>query len=135
MQANTQGPWELWRQGIEIQSDPESGYFGHEVGVVINGIPCSLCCVPISQIASNHGEDERLVISKEESLANAYLMAAAPDLFEALAKINMACNHLATGKVPWENAPILIQQFIDISREAIAKAVVGNTSKIEEEEA
>lgn len=127
MQKHTQGPWELWRQGIETESDPESDYFGHEVGVIINGIPCSLCCIPIAQVASNHGEAGKLEISKEESLANGRLMAASDKMFEALETINMACNHLATGKVSWENAPILIHQFIDISREAIAKAEVGDT--------
>lgn len=123
---HTPGPWQLWRQGIEIHSDPEANLYGHEVAVVINNIPCSLCFVPMSQTASNHGEPGVLHISKEESLANAALIASAPELLEALREVT---SELAAAfKWQLENnrisAVVAVQRqaTLDKARSAMAKA-------------
>lgn len=115
---HTPGPWQLWRQGVEIQSDPDSEYFGHEVAVNINGIPCGLCCVPITQTASNHGEPGVLHISKSESLANARLMAAAPELLAALEYlIDQVDANGATITMPGVHI-----DWLDTARSAISRA-------------
>jgi hypothetical protein len=87
---------------------------GHNVAYVLKNSEVIAQCWEPSDYAGND--------TTAQTLANAALIAAAPAMYEALEKIDLACNHLATGQVVWENAPILIQQFIDISRAALAQA-------------
>ena len=83
MNLHTPGPWNLLRGGIEVQSESNN----HEVHAFVNGIP-----VPIAEIYRNitveHDDPVGTYeISEAEGLANAALIAAAPDLLAALKTI------------------------------------------------
>lgn len=83
---HTPGPWSLWRQGIEVISDPDSVYYAHEIGVVIEDLPLSLALAPIENSNGEGGTDRRVKIGKAECMANARLMATAPELLAELLK-------------------------------------------------
>jgi len=75
--GHTKGPWELLRQGKEIQGDG-----GHEVWCFVNSIGISITEIPVESY--NEDGNKAYHVSKVESLANARLIAAAPDLLAAL---------------------------------------------------
>lgn len=86
MTAHTPGPWNLLRGGIEVQSESNN----HEVHAFVNGIP-----VPIAEVYRNMTVEHddpvgTYEISEAEGLANAALIAAAPDLLNALRAVSAA---------------------------------------------
>ena len=77
---HTPGPWEHLRQGIEIQSEDGN----HEVHAFFNGIPVPVCEVYASMRCEHDDPIGEYMISKQEGIANLILIAAAPELLDAL---------------------------------------------------
>ena len=77
---HTPSPWEHLRQGIEIQSEDGN----HEVHAFVNGIPVPVCEVYANMHCEHDDPIGEYMISKQEGIANLLLIAAAPDLLEAL---------------------------------------------------
>lgn len=80
MFKGTLGPWEHLRQGIEIQSEDGN----HEVHAFVNGIPVPVCEVYANMHCEHDDPIGEYMISKQEGIANLLLIAAAPELLEAL---------------------------------------------------
>lgn len=74
---HTAGEWVFLRQGKEIQSDG-----GHEIISEMNGLPVLLASLHVCSENSDH--ERAYNVSKTESIANGYLLAAAPAMYEAL---------------------------------------------------
>lgn len=73
----TPGQWLLLRAGIETTA--------HEHEIVAGPHMATIATLPVACSASTYGEDGETEISREESLANARLFLAAPDLLKACA--------------------------------------------------
>lgn len=107
---HTPSPWEHLRQGIEIQSEEGN----HEVHAFVNGIPVPVCEVYASVHCEHDDPIGEYMISKQEGIANLLLIAAAPELLEALMDALKDLEALSQ----WDNASACARK----ARAAIAKA-------------
>ena len=127
--THTPGPWEPLRQGTEIQS-----YEGlHEVSAIAeNGAHLSICVVSEGHFtnATQNGIDEpEYTISSDEAYSNACLIAAAPELLEALENLTDAvqsatsyADDTAAGKALSILSGRSGTKWLSDARAAIAKA-------------
>lgn len=107
---HTPGPWEPLRQGIEVQSAEGN----HEVLAYAGDIPVCVCEVYSAAHIEHDDPVGEYVISQEEGLANLRLIAAAPELLEALAGIVSELKpFMGQGRM---------DETINAARAAIAKA-------------
>lgn len=110
---HTPSPWEPLRQGIEVQSEDGN----HEAHAFVNGIPAPVCEVYANMHCEHDDPVGEYRISKQEGLANLFLIAAAPELLEALKD---ACDWLDNCPLGEEPRKAVIRY-----RAAIAKATRG----------
>lgn len=109
---HTPGPWEPLRQGIEIQSEEGN----HEAHAFVNGIPVPVCEVYANMRCEHDDPIGEYMISKQEGIANLLLIAAAPELLEALMDARNAYQQM------FDVMPVAWQTIDNIICDAIAKA-------------
>lgn len=117
---HTKGPW-IFTQSINNDETRVTCYIGRQV---TKGSAMDHCVEPVG-LASN----SRLSLSREECLANAHLMAAAPEMLAALAEIQTLTKRtVLPGDVKHGWEPIAVDRLEEIAkkaRNAIAKAKGG----------
>lgn len=108
MNTHTPGPWSVFR--------PECKHPGIEGS---NNVSVVLFGVEEFEDAGVHG------VSKEETLANAHLIASAPDLYEACKSLvtymDKAKMHANQGNPCWLDSA-RVAECVEAAREAIQKA-------------
>ncbi len=82
---HTRAPWRLMRWNVEITSSSD---FTHEI--MAGDHNATVACIPVQCHASTHGEPGETIIGLAESLANARLMTAAPQMHDALQAVAIA---------------------------------------------
>lgn len=101
---HTPGPWEPLRQGIEVQSEEGN----HEVLAYAGDIPVSVCEVYSFAHIEHDDPVGEYVISNEEGLANLRLIAAAPELLDALQRATNQLRHDHPNDEVWRQAQAAI---------------------------
>ena len=105
---HTPGPWTAFIEGQEQQ-------FGASHSICAGKHLACIAEVPLSCDASTSGEDGMTVIGHDEAIANARLIAAAPELLEALRRCIGSLRAVSPGG---DGDP-----DVEFARAAVSKAI------------
>lgn len=78
--------------------------------------------IPLSSCGTTHGEDGETRISEAEAIEHTYLIAAAPDMLEALEELLAIAPHKPPGEGLIEGIEFRHAEALKRARAAIAKA-------------